>query len=177
MWRIGGFFSAIPGLQGLVKFAQVILRFSLTYVDEAILARNFLKKEESIWQSAKVGLVLYAQIWKQVLGTAVILGLVAMISYGALAAVLVIPAWGAGEAMANPKAQGILIIGALVLAAILKLAFLDPWTLSNMILTYLKETEGLVPNKAWEEKLEGMSKKFKEIKQKAIAPAPSTEVT
>ena len=37
-----------------------------------------------------------------------------------------------------------------------------------MILTYLKETEGQVPNKEWEAKLESLSGKFKEIKQKAM---------
>src|SRR4030095_5288394 len=81
MGRIGNLFSGIPGMEGLMKVAQIVLRFSLTYVDEAIMARNFMRPEETVWQSAERGLVLYAQSWKEILKTALLLGLAALSSY------------------------------------------------------------------------------------------------
>lgn len=167
MWRIGNLFSGIPGVQGLVKFANIILRFSLTYVDEAILARNFVMEKESIWESSRVGLILYAQIWRQVLGTAFVLGLASILIYGALGIVLVVPALGLAQTVTTGKF--IFVIVAIVLAFVIKLTFFDPWTLSNMILTYLNETKNLVPNKEWESKLEALSGKFKQIQQKAVS--------
>lgn len=169
MWRIGGLFSGIPGMQGLVKLANTVLRFSLTYVDEAILARNFVMEKESIWESSRIGLILYAQIWRQVLGTAVFLGLTAIVSYGFLAFLFVVPALGMAQAF--PGAKFVFVMGALIFAGVVKLALFDPWTLSNMILTYLNETKNLVPNKEWETKLEALSGKFKQIQQKATAPS------
>jgi len=39
-----------------------------------------------------------------------------------------------------------------------------------MILTYLKTTENMVPDAWWEARLGSVSKKFREIKNKALSP-------
>src|SRR3989338_1233499 len=52
MWKITSFLRGVPGVGGLVKLANIVLYFSLTYVDESILARNFIKTDENIWKSA-----------------------------------------------------------------------------------------------------------------------------
>lgn len=167
MQGIGNLFSGIPGMEGLVKFAQVVLRFSLTYVDEAVLARNFLRDGEPVWESAKTGLVLYAQCWKEILKTAFLLGFMSIASYGILLILFLIPAFAFGKGHSNFLI--VWIIAAFVFAAVVKLAFFDPFALTNMILLYVKETEGKVPDPGWEQKLESVSGKFKEIKQKALA--------
>lgn len=166
MQGMGNIFSAIPGVGGLVKFAQLILRFSLTYVDEAVLARNFVYEQETVWQSAKTGLVLYAQSWKEILKTAVMLGVLALTSYAVFAIALLIPALGLAKAY--PTLKAVWIIGALIFAGVIKLALFDPFALTNMILVYLEATRGQTPDPAWEEKLEAVSKKFRQIKEKAL---------
>ena len=73
-----------------------------------------MKEKESIWESAKVGLVLYAQIWREILGTAVILGLASIVSYAVLAVIFVIPFLGFAQTLHTSKP--IFVVIALVLA-------------------------------------------------------------
>ena len=166
MMRIANFLGAVPGMEGLSKLAGTILFFSLTYVDEAILARNFLKQEETTWQSARVGLILYAQTWKEILGTAVVLGLLALVSLPLFFVILLIPALALGHSF--PNMVVFFVVAAGIFSYALKLALVDPWALTCMVVTYLKETEGKNPDPAWEEKLESVSTKFQQIKNKAI---------
>ena len=60
---IGGFaaFLPIPGLQGIAKFVNAVVRMSLTYVDEIILGYNIRTNSTNAWDSSRHGLVLYAQ--------------------------------------------------------------------------------------------------------------------
>jgi len=165
--KVGQAISGIPGVQGLMQFISLILYFSLTYVDEAIMARNFLNPQETAWQSSKIGLMLYAQIWRQILWSAVFLGFFALVIYVSLGIVFLVPALGL--AVAFPSQYDILFgIAAIVLAFVVKLTFFDPWTMSMMVVMYLKEIEGKAPSKEWEEKLEKLSSKFKQIKEKAV---------
>jgi len=166
MQRVGSLFSGIPGMDSITKFAGLVLRFSLTYVDEAILARNFKMQNESVWESAKKGLVLYAQSWQEILKTALFLGTVAFFAYLFLVILFLVPLWGISTAY--PHYQWIFILAAFVFAAVLKLAFFDPWAMTILILTYLEATEGKIADPAWEEKLQGLSSSFKKIRDKAL---------
>lgn len=171
MMRVANLFQGIPGMRGLVKLAGLILSLSLTYVDEAILARNFLNEKESAWESAQKGLVLYAQIWREVLGTAVLLGLFSAASLPVFFILLIGPALGLAAAVGHAVPAGLFIAAAVIFSFVLKFALVDPWTLTNMIVTYLKETEGKVPDPEWEGKLETLSKKFCDIKRRAVEEA------
>jgi len=174
MQSIGNVFSGVPGIQGLIRFAQIVLQFSLTYVDEAILARNFRMKNETVWESAKSGLVLYAQSWKEIVQAAVFLGFAAIFSYGILLILFLIPLWGLG--LSYPTLKLFFILAAFFLAWAAKLALFDPWALTNMILVYLTVTEGKTPDPSWEAKLEGVSSKFKKIQERAaIAAGPAPQ--
>jgi len=166
MQRVGSMFSAIPGMETIAKFAGLVLRFSLTYVDEAILARNFKMKNESVWESAKKGLVLYAQSWQEILKTALFLGAVAFFSYVFLVILFLIPLWGISTAYSHY--QWVFVLAAFVFAGVLKLAFFDPWAMTILILTYLEATEGKVADPAWEEKLQGLSSSFQKIRDRAL---------
>lgn len=166
MQTMGNVFSAVPGIQGLIRFAQVILKFSLTYVDEAILARNFRMKNETVWQSAQSGLILYAQSWKEIVQAAIFLGFAAIFSYGVLLILFLVPLWGVG--VTYPDFKLFFIGAAFLLAWAVKLALFDPWAMTNMILVYLTVTEGKTPDPAWEAKLETVSGKFKKIQNHAL---------
>jgi len=170
MQSMANLFQGVPGLQSLVSAAKVVLRFSLTYIDEAVMARNFLKEGETVWESAKAGLVLYAQSWKQVLKTAVFLGIAALLSYAALAILYLIPFLGLGGLY--PKWKLLFVAFALICAAVTKFALFDPWAMTSMILAYLDATEDAAPDRGWEEKIAGVSKPFRQIQEKAAAAAP-----
>jgi hypothetical protein len=162
-------FGGIPGLRSLVGLAKVILRFSLTYIDESVMARNFMKEDETVWQSAQTGLVLYAQSWKEILKTAVFLGIAAILSYGLLLILYLIPFLGL--AGLYPHFKILFVAFAFIFAAVTKLALFDPWALTSMILVYLETTKDMVPDRTWEEKIAQVSKKFRQIQEKSAAPA------
>mgnify|MGYP001561328828 CR=1 FL=1 len=107
--------------------------------------------------------------------SSVFLAFIALTVYVVLAIAFLVPALGL--AVAFPSMDIVFIIGALVCAFVVKFALFDPWTMSMMVVMYLKEIEGKAPNKEWEEKLEKLSGKFKQIKEKAvekISGAPTT---
>lgn len=166
MQTVGSSFSVLPGMESMMKLAQLVLRFSLTYVDEAILARSFMQPQEGVWLSAKNGLLLYAQSWKEILKTALVLGIVALVSYSVLFIVCAIPLFSLG-AMLNLNVF-ISMILTFAFAAAFKLALLDPWALTYMILVYVQNTKDLQPSAEWEKRLEAVSKPFRQIQEKLV---------
>ena len=60
----------LPGIEWVTKIANSVINFSLTYLDETILSYNLAREDRNIWESAKRGVILYAQNWKPVLMTA-----------------------------------------------------------------------------------------------------------
>ena len=64
-------FLPMPGLQGLVKFLNAVIRMSLTYVDEIILGYNVRLDSSTPFETARHGVVLYAQNGKTMVKNAV----------------------------------------------------------------------------------------------------------
>ncbi len=54
-------FLPIPGIQGLARFANAVIRIAVTYVDEVILAHNIRLRSDNPWARSKDALILYAQ--------------------------------------------------------------------------------------------------------------------
>ncbi|TGU25438.1 hypothetical protein EN793_33445, partial [Mesorhizobium sp. M4B.F.Ca.ET.150.01.1.1] len=75
---IGGIaaFLPIPGLSGLVSFINTVIRLSLTYVDEIILGYNIRINSDSPFETARQGVVLYAQNGKHMVKNAVWLAVI-----------------------------------------------------------------------------------------------------
>ena len=63
-------FIPIPGLEGVVGFANKIMNASLTYTDEVILAYNFKIHATNPWAASKDALIMYAQNYKVMLKNA-----------------------------------------------------------------------------------------------------------
>ena len=157
----------IPGVEGLAKFAGMIVNYAVTYVDETILSFSLARKEKNIWESAKTGLVLYAQNWKPILTNAVGLAMVNIVGLVLCIIVMLIP-FGALAAMtSNDTLKMVWLFLALAFGYGLKLALLNPFSLISTIITYNHAIEGQSPNAEWEAKLEQASNKFKELKTKA----------
>jgi hypothetical protein len=160
--------SWLPGdtLRTLVGMVKMVIRLSLTYIDEAVLARAFWLRSESVWTTAIDGVVLYAQVWKPILTNAVALML---LSYVPFVVVLIIFAAPVGVILnfinADLAAWG--IVATLFLAFMVKVAIGDAFAMVAIIATYQKETTGLQPNPEMKAKLESISDKFRELQQRA----------
>lgn len=165
MMGLTSFMSGIPGMDGLRKIMRTILYFSLTYIDEAILARHFLNPQQSIWENSRKGIILYAQIWKSIFVTAIITGLLSLVSLPILLFMTVGPALAAS--VGHPAQRWLFVIFGIIAAWILKVIFLEPFTLTQMVIVYLKGTASLQPNAEWEQKIQNLSSKFREIQEKA----------
>jgi hypothetical protein len=75
-------------------------------------------------------------------------------------------------------ANGITDIVALVFAWGIKQAVIEPIGMAALMQVYFKVTEGQVANPEWEAKLEKVSSKFRELKEKATTwPGESVDQT
>ena len=159
-------FLPIPGIQGIAKFINTIINLSLTYLDEVILAYNIRIKADNPWAASRTALVLYAQNYKSFLKNAfwlafVIWGLTFLVFLLVLAPVMGLVALFPGAA--GPLA----LIIAVVFAWGIKQAVIEPVGMTALMQVFFSVTEGQQPNPEWEGKLDKISSKFSELKEKA----------
>ena len=167
---IGGIaaFLPIPGLDALARFANTVIRLSLTYVDEIILGYNIRTNSTNAWDSSRHGLVLYAQNGMKMVKNAVWLSVFLWI----LAIVVFLLALSPAAAILYffpGNIAGYAFVIALVFAWAFKAAVLEPFAIAALMSVYFKTIEGQVPDPAWDAKLAGASSKFREIKEKAVS--------
>lgn len=167
---VGGIGMMIPGLDGLVRFVNTVIRLSLTYVDEIILAYNIRTNSQNPWESGRQGLVLYAQNGGRMVKNAVWLALFLWLLTAVIFLVLIGPA--ATVVYLFPgAASGFAVAIAVIAALAFKAAVLEPFAIAALMEVYFKTIEGQTPNPDWDAKLATTSKKFAEIRDKAIAGA------
>lgn len=143
----------------------------LTYVDEAIISHTFRTRNENVFEAASQGVVLYCHAWKGLLKNAVALTLLGYAFTVAATVVFLIPL-GVVAMMAPHSWElfRLFMFGlAVVLGTVAKWIVFDPLACTAAVLTFLRETEGVEADKAWEEKIAGVSDKFRELKEKAAA--------
>ena len=161
----------IPGAKQFVSIVHAFLRIAVGFIDEVILAYAIRTKSDNAWASAQTGLVLYAQNYKPMLKNAAWLALIVyglsfvvflvMLAPAALAVYLIPGAWSAGG-----------IVFALIFAWAVKAALLEPFAIACMMEVYFRSIAGQVPDPAWEAKLDQLSGKFVELKEKARSYQP-----
>jgi hypothetical protein len=170
----------IPGLQNIVGIVRAFLRLAVGLMDEVILGYLLRTRSVNPWAGAQTGLVLYAQNYKVMLKNAAwltvityVLAFVVFLIMLAPAAALVwfIPnAWGAGG-----------LVFALIFAWAVKAALIEPFAIAAMMDVYFRVIEGQTPDPAWDERIGQVSRKFRDLKDKAAnwagggraAPPPS----
>jgi hypothetical protein len=168
-FRTINFFTAflpIPALQSLIRLAESIVRMSLTYVDEIILAYLIRTRTANPWSTAKDGLILYAQNYTHFLKNAVWLSVFLWLMTAAIFVVLIGPA----IALVAILPGSLTLWGfalAFVFAWALKAALLEPVAIASLMQVYFKTIEGQTPNAEWEAKLDSASRKFREFGAKA----------
>ncbi|TJW35538.1 MAG: hypothetical protein E5W83_34440, partial [Mesorhizobium sp.] len=151
---IGGIaaFLPIPGLSGLVSFINTVIRLSLTYVDEIILGYNIRINSASPFETARQGVVLYAQNGKTMVKNAVWL---ALIMWGVSFVIFLLMLAPAGAILYVMPGQlgGWAFVLAIVFAWAFKAAFIEPFAIASLMQVYFKTIEGQVPDPDWDRRL------------------------
>lgn len=165
---IGGIaaFIPVPGLDGLVRFANAVMRNSLTYVDEIILAYNVRTESSSPFETARHGIVLYAQNGKAMVKNAVWLTVFSWIVAFAIFLFMLAPAAALLYFMPG-QAGGWAFVMAIVMAWAFRAAFIEPFVIVSLMQVYFTKIEGQVPDPEWDRRLAGASSKFRELADKA----------
>jgi hypothetical protein len=169
LFRTINFFTAflpIPALQSLLRLAESIVRMSLTYVDEIILAYLIRTRTANPWETAKDGLILYAQNYKHFLKNAVWLSVFLWLLTAAIFIVLIGPA-AALLALVPGHFFAWGFAFAFIFAWGLKAALLEPIAIASLMQVYFKTIDGQTPNPEWEARLDSVSKRFRELGTKA----------
>ncbi|WP_438314667.1 hypothetical protein [Sporosarcina sp. FA9] len=182
MLRVGEFFNFVPGAKNIIGILNSIMSVSLNYIDEAVVSYIILRRneerDETVWKSASDGVVLYAQSWKGIIKTAA--GAVLLIYAFSIITFLVfaLPLMGIGKLMTlNSPELGfftgaIAVIAAYVLTVVLKRAIVDPIVTIAMIRSYQMSIKNLEPEIDLQQKLLGVSGKFKNLFNKGNEAPP-----
>jgi hypothetical protein len=174
---IGEILKFIPGVKAVTQILNMFVDIILNYVDECIMAYIFLHEGQNVWKSAADGVVLYAQNWKAIFKTGgkiliflIIFFLISFLIFnGVFAGIFNGIDSLSGGGLAMPIAWVLTIAFVLVL----KWAVLDSIIMIYMMCSYLKVAYGAQPSYDLYGKLQGMSKKFKELFGKS-QEAPNT---
>lgn len=176
----------IPGIKALTQILNMFVDIILNYLDECIMAYIFLNEGQSVWKSAADGVVLYAQNWKTILKTGgkiliflIVFFLVSFLIFNGIFAGIFNGIDSLESGLGMPIAWALTVAFVLVL----KWAILDSIIMIYMMTSYLKVAYGAQPSYDLYGKLQGMSKKFKELFGKSqeaqntgAGPAPGAPV-
>ena len=165
-------FLPIPGLQGVVKFANAVIRMSLTYVDEIVLAYNIRRQSTAPFETGRQGVVLYAQNARTMLKNAVWLTVMTWVLGVVVFFLTLAPAGAILYAMPGELA-GWAFVFAIVFAWAFVSAFVEPFVIAALLQVYFARIEGQVPDPAWDMRLSETSKHFRELKDRALASVGS----
>lgn len=162
---IGEFLKFIPGVKAITNILNMFVDIVLNYLDECILAYIFINEGQNVWKSAADGVVLYAQNWKTILKTGgkILLALLAFFIVGFLLFSGIFVGIFGGISSAGSLAMPIAYVLTIAFVLVLKWAVLDSIIMIYMMTSYLKVAHGTQPSYDLYSKLQGMSKKFKEL--------------
>lgn len=171
--RVGNFFSFIPGAKNVIGVINAIMSVSLNYIDEAVVSYIILRqnenRKETVWKSASDGVVLYAQSWKGIIKSSVF-AVVFIYGFSIITfALFALPLMALTSLLAkNTPDVGFLLsfialVAAYAITTALKRAIVDPVVTIMMIRAYQLNIKGLTPAMDLQQKLLGVSSKFKEL--------------
>lgn len=158
----------LPGdtIATLAKIVNRIIHFAMNYIDEAVLARSFWVERDSVWQNARDGVVLYAMIWKSILMNAIALMILSYVPFVISVIIFAAPV-GLLVSVFSAQLAGWSIVATLILAWLIKVAVGDSFAMAAIIATYHHETATLTPDPNMTAKIEQLSDKFRDLKQRA----------
>lgn len=170
--KIGSWFEKIPAMKTVFDIINLFVGIVLGYVDEAVLAHIFTKKDESAWKGAADGVVLYFESWKEILKNAVGLVIFVILFYlvGGVAVYLI--AYGIVAATIATDSIWVFLITfiiALVIVNAFKASFVDSWLTISVVNKYTQVTYNKQPQFDLYNKAKGWSRKFSKICSNAEA--------
>ncbi len=169
-------FLPVPALQTLMNIVNAIIRMSMTYVDEVIMAYLIRSGTGNPWDTAADALVLYAQNYRAFLKNAVWLSLfmwgltilIFVFMVGPMVAIMAVFPGGLA-------ALGVAL--AFIFAWAFKAALLEPVAVAALMQVFFKVTEGQSPDPEWKARLHSASGKFRELLEKAAKWGPKRPET
>ncbi len=159
-------FIPIPGLDGLIRIVNAVIRMSVTYVDEIILGYNIRVGSTTPFETGRRGLVLYAQNGTTMVKNAAWLTALIWVVGGAMFLMFLVPAGWIVYTMPGQPA-GWVFVFAIVLAWGFVSAFIEPFAIAALMQVYFRTIEGQVPDAEWDSRLESASRKFRDLKDRA----------
>ncbi|MBN9071440.1 MAG: hypothetical protein J0H34_07490 [Rhizobiales bacterium] len=163
---LSGIAAFIPGMSGIVGFINGVIRMSVTYVDEIILGYNIRTGSTAPFETARHGIVLYAQNARVMVKNAVWLTIFIWL-VGAVLFLLVLAPAGAIVYGFPGASAGWTFVFAVLLAWACVSAFVEPFAIAALMEVYFRTIEGQVPDPEWDERLAEASKKFRQLKDRA----------
>jgi len=157
----------IPGLDGMMRVVNAVLRSATTYIDETIFSYNIARADGNAWRSSADGLVYYAQNAKPVLKTAVIVLLLEYLLSFVLFIVLLAPMALISRALPESVAGIAWVVFAVMLAFNLRAALLHPIFLTMVALTFHTHAHGQKINLDMAGVLSAASSKFDELAERS----------
>lgn len=157
----------IPGAQQIVGLLRAFLRVAVGFVDEIMLAYIIRTRADNPWRAAQEALVLYGQNAAVLLRNAAWLAVIIYVLSFVVFLLALAPA--AAFVYFFPggwSAAG--VVFALLLAWSVKAAVLEPFAIACLMQVYFRVIEGQTPDPEWDAKLSGLSRKFREIKDRAV---------
>ncbi|HVX81674.1 MAG TPA: hypothetical protein VHB23_09855 [Devosiaceae bacterium] len=158
----------VPGLEQFVGLVKAFLRIAVGMIDQVILAYAFKTRATNPWASAETAVVLYAQNYKIMLKNAAWLTIITYVLAFLVFLVMLAPAGAVVWLIPGGWSAGGFIF-AIVFAWAVKAALIEPFAISCMMQVYFKTIEGQQPDPAWEARIGAVSRKFTEMKERAIA--------
>jgi hypothetical protein len=162
----------IPGLEGVSRLVDIVLRGATRYLDKAIFSYNLARGDEDVWRSSREGLVYYAQNVRPILKTTIWSVLLERVLTVLLFLVLLAPA--AAVTLALPASVreigGLMtVLVAILLAGPLRAAFVKPLFMTMMIVRFHSAIEGQAINPEWDARLASISGQFRDMGAEAAA--------
>jgi hypothetical protein len=164
----------IPGLQSVMGIVNAIVRAATSYIDETIFSYNLARGDENTWRSSKDALIYYAQNSMEILKTAVWVVVLDKVLTVVIWGVMLAPAFLMLALLPEAAKPGG-FIGGLIIAALLasnvRQAFLKPIFLVMVMTKFHVAVRNQPINLEWDQRLSSVSKKFGEIKDRAVGGA------
>ncbi len=166
----------MPGLDGLLKIVNAIVRAATSYVDETLFSYS-LARGGNPWECAKDGLIYYCQNSREVLKTAVwVVVLDKVLTFVAWIVCLAPGFFIASRVQGNAAALAFGV--GLLLALNLRSAFLKPLFLIMVMTKFHVSVRNQAIDATWDARLGTASDKFRQIADNARTwvagrPAPS----
>ncbi|MGN1187958.1 MAG: hypothetical protein ACI4R6_05650 [Lachnospiraceae bacterium] len=165
--KVGDILDSIPGVGAVVSIVQVFIGIALGYIDECCLGYTFYKKDDKAFKAGCDGVVVYFQNAKHLLKSAI--GTTLMVLVLTFVAWLIpLLIFGAiFSALSVPSAYLFAAIISIIVAASIKVAFIDSYMMVKTMVSYMSVAPSTEISFDIYDKLCKLSSKFKKLFTKA----------